>query len=162
MLDRPQIVQAAAQSAAVIRLTIPRAEIRNVMGPAIGEVIAAVAAQGMAPAGPVFSHHLRMDPAIFDFEVGVPVTAPVAAAGRVRAGQLPAAMVARAIYHGEYEGLGSAWAEFHAWIAAAGHEPGADLWERYLAGPESSPDPAAWRTELNRPLIRQGRVTGPA
>ena len=28
-----------------------------------------------------------------------------------------------------------------------------DLWECYLAGPESGPDPACWRTQLNRPLL---------
>jgi hypothetical protein len=32
--------------------------------------MAAVAAQGIAPAGPWFTHHLRMDPATFDFEIG--------------------------------------------------------------------------------------------
>jgi len=152
MIEEPQIAQAAAQTTAIIRLTIPRAEIRNVMGPGIGELMAAVAAQGIAPAGPLFSHHLRMDPDTFDFEIGVPVTAPVAAAGRVKPGQLPATKVARTMFHGGYEGLGAAWGEFNAWIAAAGHTPGPDLWECYLAGPESNPDPATWRTELNRPL----------
>ena len=153
MLDRPQIVKTDAQRTAIIRLTIPREEIRNVMGPGIAELTAAVAAQGIATAGPIFSHHLRMDPAIFDFEIGVPVTAPVSAAGRVKPGQLPAATVARTLYRGPYEELGSAWGEFCAWIAAEGHTPAPDLWECYVVGPESSPDPAAWRTELNRPLI---------
>jgi effector-binding domain-containing protein len=154
MLDKPQIAQTAAQPTAIIRLTIPREEIRNVMGPGHRELMAAVAAQGIAPAGPWFTHHLRMDPDIFDFEIGVPVTAPVSAAGRVKAGQLPAATVARTVYHGAYEGLGPAWAEFDAWITAQGHTPGPDLWECYVAGPESNPDPATWRTELNRPLTR--------
>lgn len=154
MLDTPQIAQTAAQPAAVIRLTIPRAEIRNVMGPAYGELMAAVAAQGIASTGPWFNHHLRMDPDTFDFEIGVPVTAPISAAGRVKAGQLPAATVARTVYHGNYEGLGRAWAEFDAWIAAEGHTPGQDLWECYVTGPESNPGPATWRTELNRPLTR--------
>ena len=27
------------------------------------------------------------------------------------------------------------------------------LWERYLVGPESGPDAANWRTELNKPLV---------
>jgi hypothetical protein len=27
-----------------------------------------------------------------------------------------------------------------------------DLWELYSVGPQSSPDPATWRTELNKPL----------
>jgi effector-binding domain-containing protein len=152
MLDTPQITHTASQQTAIIHLTIPREEIRNVMGPGISEVRAAVAAQGIAPAGPWFTHHLRMDPDTFDFEVGVPVTAPVVAAGRVRAGQRPATKVARTVYHGEYEGLGAAWGEFMAWIAANGHTPGPDLWECYVTGPESSPDPSTWRTELNRPL----------
>jgi effector-binding domain-containing protein len=152
MLDTPQIIQTSAQLTATIRLTIPRDEIRNVMGPGIGELMAAVAAQGISPAGPWFKHHLRMDPDIFDFEISVPVTAPVTAVGRVRPGQLPAAKVARTVYHGGYEGLGAAWGEFDAWIEAEGHTPGSDLWECYVAGPETNPDPATWRTELNRPL----------
>jgi hypothetical protein len=55
MIDTPAISRTAAQPAAVIRLTISREEIRNVMGPAIGEVTAAAAAQGIGPSGPVFS-----------------------------------------------------------------------------------------------------------
>jgi effector-binding domain-containing protein len=152
MLDTPQITRTVAQATAIIRLTIPREEIRKVMGPGINELMATVAAQGVAPAGPWFTHHLRMDPAIFDFEIGVPVTAPVAAAGRVKPGQLPATKVARTIYHGPYEGLGAAWGEFVAWIAAKGHTPAPDLWECYVSGPESNADPATFRTELNRPL----------
>ncbi len=154
MLDKPIIVQTTAQLTAIIRLTIPRAEIRNVMGPGIGELMAAVAAQGIAPAGPWFTHHLRMEPATFDFEISVPVTSPVAALGRVKPSQWPAMKVARTIYHGAYEGLPAAWSEFNDWIAANGHAPAPDLWECYVAGPESSSDPAAWRTELSRALAR--------
>jgi effector-binding domain-containing protein len=153
MLETPKITETAAQLTAVIPLTIPRAEIQRVMGPGIGELMAAVAAQGIGPAGPWYTYHLRMDPNVFDFEIGVPVTAPVAAVGRVKPGQLPARRVARTVYHGPYEGLAAAWGEFDAWIAAQGHTPGTDLWECYVVGPESGPDPAAWRTELNRPLV---------
>jgi hypothetical protein len=111
------------------------------MGPAMREVMAAVAAQGVGPAGPVFSHHFRMDPDVFDFEVGVPVTAPVSPAGRVQPGQLPAVRVS------------ATWGELGAWIAANGHTPASKLWECYITGPESSADPAGLRTELNQPLI---------
>ncbi|MCI4567104.1 GyrI-like domain-containing protein [Lysobacter sp. CFH 32150] len=152
MLDTPQITQTSAQSAAIIRLTIPREEMPHVMGPAIGELMATIAAQGIAPAGPLFSHHLTMPSDTFDFEVGVPIAAPVNPVGRVQPGQLPAVKVARTVYHGGYEGLGSAWGEFMGWIAENGHTPAPNLWECYVAGPESSPDPANWRTELNRPL----------
>jgi effector-binding domain-containing protein len=53
---------------------------------------------------------------------------------------------------GPYEGLPSAWSEFNKWMKADGHEQAENLWEVYLVGPQSSPDAANWRTELNRPL----------
>lgn len=152
MIDAPRITRTDAQQTAVIHVTIAREEIRNVMGPGISELISTVADQGGTPAGPWFTHHLRMEPGIFDFEIGVPVAAPVAASGRVEPSEWPAMRVARTVYHGDYEGLGAAWGEFDDWIEAEGLTPAPDLWERYLAGPESNPDPATWRTELNRPL----------
>jgi len=59
MLDRPQFIQTNEQLTAVIHLTFPRAEISNVMGPAIAEIISAIAAQGVALAGPCFSYHQK-------------------------------------------------------------------------------------------------------
>ena len=115
--------------------------------------MAAVQAQGIGPAGPWFTHHLTMSPGVFDFEISVPVTAPVAAVGRVRPGRFPAVRVARTIYTGPYEGLGAAWSEFKTWVADNGYVAAPDLFECYLAGPESSANPSDWRTELNQPLI---------
>ena len=152
MIDTPQIAHTSEQLTAFIHLTVPREQIRDVMGPGISEVMAAVAAQGKGPAGPWFTHHLRMDPATFDFEICVPVTAPVTPDGRVRPGRLAARRVARTVYRGPYEGLGAGWGELEAWIAANGHTSAPDLWEIYAVGPEASSDPADWRTELNRPL----------
>ncbi len=152
MIDTPQIRDTDARLIAVIHLTVPRSEIQNVMGPGLHELTAAVAAQGIAVTGPWFTHHLWIEPATFDFEIGVPVAAPVAPAGRVRPARRPALRVARTVYRGPYEGLAPAWGEFDAWIVAHGHTPAGDLWECYAAGPESGPDPATWRTELERPL----------
>jgi effector-binding domain-containing protein len=152
MLATPQIVQAAAQSAAIIHLTVPRNEMMKVFGPAVGELMAVLTAQGVEPVGAVFAHHLMMSPDTFDFELGVKVSAPVKATGRVKSGELPAAKVARTVYSGPYEGLPAAWSEFDKWMKANGHEPAANLWELYSIGPQSTPDPADWRTELNRPL----------
>ena len=152
MIDEPHIADSAETPAAVIRFTIPRAEIRSVMGPAMRELLAVVAEQGVGPAGPIFSHHFRMDPEVFDFEVGAPVHGPVRPVGRVRPGALPAAKVLRTIYRGGYEGLGAAWAELEAWIAADGRRTAPNLWERYVLGPQSTSDPTLFQTELNRPL----------
>lgn len=152
MLDAPEITQTEAQPTATIRLTIPRDQIGMVMGPAMEEVKATVAAQGLVPAGPMFSHHFRMDPEIFDFEVGLPVQTAIAPAGRVQASELPARRVARTTYHGGYEGLGSAWSEFNQRIAAEGLTPDDELWECYATGLDSDLDPSTFRTVLNRSL----------
>jgi effector-binding domain-containing protein len=153
MIDAPNVMETAPRPTAVIHVTIPRAEIRDVMGPGIGELMSVVEDQGIGPAGPWFTHHFRMDPEVFDFEIGVPVEAPVTAAGRVRAGDWPAMKVARTIHRGTYEGLGAAWRELDAWIEAQGLSPAPDLWESYVTGPDSNADPASWRTELTRPLL---------
>jgi effector-binding domain-containing protein len=153
VIDTPKIVQTAAQATAVVHVTCPRSEIRNVMGPGYKELMDTLGAQGIVPAGRWFTHHLRMRPDTFDFEIGVPVTKPVAAAGRVTAGQLPAATVARTIYHGPYEGLSSAWEQLGAWITAQRRTAGPSLWETYLTDPSSNPDPTTWLTELTRPLV---------
>lgn len=152
MLSTPEIVQTQAQEAAIIHLTIPRGEMPRQFGRAIGELMAALTAQGVQPASAVFAHHLKMPGDVFDFELGVAVAAPVKATGRVQPGRLPAAKVARTVYSGPYEGLPSAWGEFNAWINANGHAQRDELWELYAVGPQSTPDPAGWRTELNRPL----------
>jgi len=154
MIETPHVTKFAGLTTAVIHFTIAREEIRSVMGKGIQELLATIAANGIAPSGPVFAHHFRMHPRTFDFEIGVPVLRPVSPKGSVVPGDLPAAMVARTVYHGRYEGLGPAWGEFHAWVAANGHRARPDLWECYVSGPESGPDPAQWRTELNQPLIQ--------
>jgi effector-binding domain-containing protein len=153
MIDTPQIVQTAAQQVALIHLEIPKADIQKMMGPGIKEILAAVATQGVTPTGPWFTHHLKMDPGSWDFEISVPVASSVKPVGRVKPGTLRAARVARTNYHGPYEGLGDGWGELMQWIAANGHSPAPDLWECYAAGPESGSDPVKWRTELNRPLL---------
>ena len=135
MLDTPQVMETADQLTTCISLVVLRAEIQAVMGPTIREVYA-LAEQGHAPAGPWFTHHRRRPSDTFDFDVCVPVSTPVAAAGRVKPGRLPAARLARAVYSGPYEGLDAALGEFCNWIEANGYTPREDFWECYLVGPE--------------------------
>jgi effector-binding domain-containing protein len=153
MIDKPEILSTPAQRTAVITLSIPRDQIRTVMGPGIQELMETVRAQGIGPTGPWYTHHLMLHPDRWDFDIGVPVSAPVTPAGRVKPGERPALKVARTVYHGPYEGLATAWPELDGWIKAQGMTPAQDLWECYVAGPESGSDPSTWRTELSRPLV---------
>ncbi len=152
MIDTPQIVQTTDQLTAVIRLTIPRADIQKEMGPAIAELQGVVAEQGIGPAGPWLTHYLKITPDTFDLEVAVPVLAPVMPTGRVTASRLPAARAARTTYHGDYSGLGAAWGEFRTWVDENGQITGTDCWEVYRLGPDTNQDPANWRTDLYQPL----------
>ena len=154
MIDPPKLLKTAAQTTAVIHVTVPRAEIRSAMGAGRSELAQVLAAQGVKPSGPWFSHHLTLSPQTFDFELGVPVDQPVAAQGRVAPGTLSPVTAARTVYHGGYEGLGAAWEEFDGWIVAQGHVPGPSLRECYLSSGDGA-DPASIRTELTRPLAGQ-------
>ena len=157
MLDRPllgtpQIVRVGPQLAAVIRLTLPRHQLRQVMGPAFAELQAEASVQGLT-LGPAFTRPLRPPGDVVELEAGFEVDRPIRPVGRVRRGELPAATVVRSVYRGPYEGLAAAWAELRTWIAHQGLVAGADHWERYLTGAESGSEPAAWRTELNREIV---------
>ena len=148
MITTPEIVETSTQLMAYIHLTIPREEIRQVMDPGLQEIMGALVDQGIEPAGPWFTHHLRMEPGIFDFEICVPVEKSVKPVGRVQAGEWAAMTVARTIYQGPYGGLGGAWKEFNEWLSANGRTTGEGLWERYVSSP-----PQAVRTELSRQLV---------
>lgn len=153
MIETPALVDVPAQHVAALHIRTPRARMQQVMGPGITEAMAAAKSQGLGPSGPWFAHHLRMTDAEFDFDICVPVTAPVEPVGRVRAWERPAIRVVRTVYQGPYDGLGDAWQAFMRWIEANGVGTAADLYERYLVGPEADGDPSTWRTELSRPAI---------
>lgn len=152
MIEKPEIAELPAASTAYIHLKVPRTQMPEVFGPAVEELVGTITGQGAAIAGPLFAHHLRMEPDTFEFEVGFPVSGTVAVAGRVRPGARPAVKVVRTVYQGPYDGLPMAWGEFHSWVEQSGLEWAPDIWECYLVGPESESDPSRWRTELNRPL----------
>jgi effector-binding domain-containing protein len=160
MLEPIRIVKAKAQIAAVVHLTIPRQRAQQEIPRAIEEVLAAVSSQGLRTVSPLFTHHLKIPSHVFDLDVGFPVSEQIAPAGRVKSGELPAAQLLRAVYHGGYEGLSAAWSEFGKRAQTELVEelrnkrlrPGETSRESYIKGPESDPDPGTWRTELNRPL----------
>jgi effector-binding domain-containing protein len=147
------------QSAAVIHLRIPRSAMGDAFPAAIHEILDALAAQGIAPAGPPHARHFSLDPETFDFEVGFPVNVPpgkdLEPSGRMSAGELPAARVVRTVHRGPYEGLPAAWQAFSERIREAGLAVGDEFRERYVTGPESGPDPSGWRTELSWVLAEQ-------
>jgi hypothetical protein len=76
MIDPPRLLQADAVELARIHLTVPRAEIRDVMGPGPAEAMVALRSQGIAPAGPWVTRHPRMASATWRTELNRPQVRP--------------------------------------------------------------------------------------
>jgi effector-binding domain-containing protein len=153
MIDESTIIDVPEYATAVVRVSTPRSEMREAMGAARRALHAGLAEQGISPAGPMFSHHFKMEPGIFDFEIGVPVDAVVTALGRLEPSRIPAAKMVSTIYHGGYEGLGEAWELFDDALDAQGLHIHEDLWETYLVGFDQSDDQSGFQTELKRSLL---------
>ncbi|MGZ3305178.1 MAG: SRPBCC domain-containing protein [Asticcacaulis sp.] len=153
LIEAPEIVDAAALKVAKIHIVTPVSQIREVMGAGLSELRAVLTEQGITPAGPWLSHHLKAPGAIFDYEICIPVDVEVAPKGRVTAGEIPAARTARSVYRGNFDRLGQGWGQLMQWIEALPVKPADTLWEVYRIGPDDSPNPDDWRTELNRPLL---------
>jgi effector-binding domain-containing protein len=77
---------------------------------------------------------------VFNLEVGVELTAPIAALGEVILSSLPAGEVATTTHFGPYQLLGNAHEAIQQWCAANGREPNQLCWETY----------GHWQDEWNR------------
>lgn len=145
----PELITTTELPTAVIHLEIPGRDMPKYMDPAIKEILSVLAGQGTHPAGPMFSYHHRRPSETFDFEIGFPVDRPIKPSGRVVNGSLPAVQVARAVYHGPYEGLAGGWGELQAWVRNKELGGTGRFWECYLTSPDEVRDPKDYRTELN-------------
>jgi effector-binding domain-containing protein len=124
----------------------------------LGEVLAWVGKQGVAPAGaPFIRFHVINMETTMDVEIGVPVASALAGDGRVSPGVLPAGQYATLVYAGVENGIEANkvlidWAreqgiEWDAWDTEAGHAFRA-RYETFLTDPNADPDQANWETEV--------------
>ena len=159
MTPQPQIQPRAAQPYAGIPATVTMDTISTAVDSAFPELFGWLASQGIAPAGPPFIRYLVIDMAgDLRIELGVPVSAPVAGAGRIKPGVLPAGSYAVLRHTGPYDGLVASNAALQQWAADHGvrfdtHETGqGSAWggrvEHYLTDPSQEPDPARWETDV--------------
>ena len=146
------------QHAALVcgRLTMER--IPDFLGGAFSEVMQAVAAQGLHPAGPPFARYRFVGgeggadvaaggPVELDIEAGFPVSGSITPTGRVEASTLPGGHVATTMHVGSYADLGAAYDAAQEFLTDEGYEVAGAPWECYLDGPDV-PEP---RTEVFMP-----------
>src|SRR5690554_379779 len=136
---------------AVVRRSVPLAEIRGFFDTAYGDVIAALAAAGRSPGGPALGwlHH-DGSPEALDIAAGFPVTdAEIGAlADGVEVVAIPGGPSLVAEYVGPYDDLPDAWQAIEDHRRAAGLELRGDTVEEYLTEPTPDGDPTLNRTRL--------------
>ena len=145
-----------AQPTATIRVQTPTEAMTNVMDTAWPEVRGYLESAGVPPSGPPFIRYHHVDAEQADIEVGFPVPAPVAGAGRVAAGELPGGPVAVTDHFGSYDALPAAYVALTQWLEAQGHNPMETApWTMYWTDADEEPDQGKWRTEVLWPLAGQ-------
>ena len=144
--------QLAAQPIVGIRQTVAMREIGNVIGSLLGELGGYIQGSGGQPAGmPVAIYHSVPTDTV-DIECAIPVAAPLAGEGRIRAGELPAGTAATVTHIGPYDDLPKTWATLTAWMQSQNLEGAAAPWEVYVTDPRAEPDRSKWRTDIFFPV----------
>lgn len=127
------------------------------IGVGLAELYSEVESAELHPTGPPSVTYL--DPLMpgekVNVELGIAV-APGAGGAEPGAGARVVARhsrpVARTIHHGDYTGIARAYEALEDWIFSHGYRSAGPPTESYLAGPDSTPDPAEYRTEVCVPV----------
>lgn len=138
------------QPTAVLRASLPAAQLGAWLPGAYQQIVAYLAATGAAPDGPPFARYTFHDDLV-DVEAGFPVSTSVAGNGRVTPSSLPGGPAAVTTHYGPYDGLTVAFDAIADWLKDHGHEADGPHWEVYYTDPQAEPDPARWRTDLFAP-----------
>ena len=160
MSHEPQIQARAAQPYVAIRRTVTMDGISGAVDEAFPELFGWLAGNGIAVGGAPFIRYLVIDMAAeLEIELAVPVGAPAAGSGRVRAGVLPEGRYAVLRHTGPYDGLIASNAELQRWA----HEHGVefDTWDTARGRPGGAGPSTISPTPPRSPTPRSGRLTWP-
>lgn len=121
-------------------------------GRAFGKAVAAAQELGVQVAGPPVAVY-RGDPEHgFDVIAGFPVMGTPAPSPGIEVTELPAGQAVTAIHVGSYDSMTQTYAKITAWMQEQHLTPAEPMWEEYLTDPETTPDPAQWRTRIVFPV----------
>jgi len=139
------------QPTAVAEAVLGVAELGPWLGRQYGVIAGALAAQGVAPAGPPFARYRPEPGGRFHVEAGFPVVTPIEPVDGVRPSILPAGPVVETVHVGPYDTMEPAYGALASWVHEHDGELAGAAWEVYLTSPEAQPDPGTWRTEVVQP-----------
>lgn len=127
---------------------VPVDDLPGFFGRAFHAAAAALAEQGLEPAGPPVAVYGGMPTESVDVTAGFPVHGPVRVSGDLVVRDLPGGSVVQAVHVGPYDGLAQAYSEVMRWMGARHLTPVADMWEQYLNDPDSVASPQEYQTRI--------------
>ena len=136
-----------------MRTTVPMAEIGPAMGEQFGRLYGWLGAHRVTPVDAPWARYLSVGTDEVEMEIAAPVAEEVAGDGTAISGVLPECEVATTMHVGPYDRLPEAYVAVAAWLREQGAEPSGAMWEVYLDGPDSQPDPSRWRTLVCYPYM---------
>jgi predicted enzyme related to lactoylglutathione lyase/effector-binding domain-containing protein len=148
----PNQVHCTEQPTAVVRETVAMAALTEFFSRAFGAVMAEAKKQNVQVAGPPFALYRGMPTETVDVEAGFPIAGSLADTGSVVTGTLPETDAFEVVHTGPYDTLGDTYAAIQKRIREAGKSPSDTMWEFYLNGPPSEPDPSKWQTKVVWPV----------
>lgn len=138
MTHDPQLITLAPATVAVVRETVPMADLTSYFDRAFHATMAAAEAQGVPIAGPPVAVYYGMPGESVDVAAGFPTAQPIAPDGAVTTAELPGGRAVQLLHVGTYDSLEQAYGRIMAWIGEQGLTPADVMWESYLNEP--SPD----------------------
>lgn len=119
---------------ASVRIKSHPSQLRHTIAGAQDQVLEVIGAEGLAPAGPLFTRYHRIGP-IADLEVGVPLAQTIRQHPTVMNSTLPGGPALHAVCVGSHTNLIQTVRALNEHAAAVGLKTNGGYWEYYLAEP---------------------------
>ena len=142
----PEIVTLEPTPVAVLRETVPMAELTEYFGRAFEKTMAVAEQQSIALAGPPLAVYYGMPGETSDLGGGFPTERLVDAYDGVTGDTLPGGRAVQLVHVGSYDGLTQTYDRLMAWIEEQKLSVQPTMWEIYL----TEPDPANPEATLTR------------
>lgn len=131
---------------------VPMNALTDYFGRAFTISAAELGKQGAFPAGPAIALYHGKPTDTVDVTAGFPVTQPVTSTPAAVVVPLPGGPAIATVHTGSYDAMTETYDALMAWITEQNLTMSDDMWEEYLTGPESDPDPSTWKTRIVWPL----------
>lgn len=107
---------------------------------------------GASPAGPPMALYRGPVADTVDVVIGYAVDAGVPAGQDLEEVALPRGEAVATVHTGPFDAMESTYRAVERYVADAGLSASGEVWEEYLVGPDTEPDPSRWRTRIVQPL----------